>query len=604
MVAIGIGNSRGHYGTHKAFGEDAEVYEDIEKAYDDSISDHETETSADESEMSDSGIAPLIGMTLTTRFGIGTIEGMHEFELGQYCTIRLKTCGIVTMVCQAVVDVLKRERKLALPQAQAAKCGRLQNLKGYIRMYNPAKGWGFVVCDEFEGDIFLHSKHMVAPAPREYIGHFQANGGGHQVRFDLDLLHRSRPQALNVRVVAVSEQDNIVYPKRRHRSNKTQTTPDSANFEDKLDDSDDTNRDEGQDYMGDEQVIIADADSGDQIGVSNPSDYLRPLADAVSMPSPNLETGTTESEGFQLSLDSHLATLKDLATRKGAVRMRGLPFTARVEDVAEFFKGYGVRPEDVTLGQRADGSASGEALVFFARDELAEKARKEKHMQHLGHRYIELFNAKSANGETPTMSIKGHFVTMPETPDQPTNVDFSSIGIPALGPQANSYAAYAAAFHASQISPQTSAIAPPTMTGQGAEVGNTFPPPQMNSTDHSAWEQDLYQQYFQYFQQTYASVAATQAVQAVQALHATGATKQAATLEQEPPQEVAQQFQLEYPSQPLVADSTKEVNLTASAELGLVEANKMASWQKPGRPNATHVLEYFDGARMHYYNEI
>lgn len=84
--------------------------------------------------------------------------------------------------------------------------------------------------------------------------------------------------------------------------------------------------------------------------------------------------------------------------RQVALRMRGLPFTATQTDVANFFDGYGVRREDVKLSYRSDGSPSGEAHVFFIREDLAAKALRERNMQHLGHRYIELFPAVKADG--------------------------------------------------------------------------------------------------------------------------------------------------------------------------------------------------------------
>lgn len=604
MVAIGIGSLRG--GLHKPVGTHAEMFahEDVDKLHEDSGTDNEeTDVSTDEeSEMSDTGIAPLVGMTLATRFGVGTIENIHEFELARYCTIRLSTCGTLTMVSQAVVDLLKKEKIYSPIQEHASKGGRLQNLRGFIRMYNPAKGWGFIVCDEFEGDIFLHSKHMVAPAPREYIGHFQSSQGGHMVRFDLDLMHRTRPQALNVRVVGVTEQEVTVYPKRRNRMQKTQTTSEHFNDQDRLGDSDDTHRDEAQAQYTDELGIDADDEVVGTNGACDPSVDAAQLAD--TSPPPEHDNEQIASDGFQLSLDSHLAYAK----RKGVLRMRGLPFTARTEDVAEFFRGYGVRAEDVTMGQRADGSASGEALVLFARDELAEKARKEKHMQHIGHRYIELFNAKTVTGDAPAMSLKGTFGGVPEATDLHSQAN--GLGMPAPGSQASAFAAYAAAVHASHI--QSSAIpveGVPTLAELSNAETSSLEPPQANGADQSAWEQDLYQQYFQYFQQTYASVAASQAMQAVQALQATEASKQqigtpSQLPEQTHPAEDGQHLQQDYLSHQPTVGKKVDVNHRVGGAPGLGEANKMSGWQKPVGSSSTHLLQYYDGTRMHYYNEI
>ena len=79
-------------------------------------------------------------------------------------------------------------------------------------------------------------------------------------------------------------------------------------------------------------------------------------------------------------------------TPKGStLRMRGIPFRSTVEDVMRFFAGFQVVPGGVVLGQR-DGRASGDCFVTFTSPAEAQRATIMNN-QHMGTRYIELFNA-------------------------------------------------------------------------------------------------------------------------------------------------------------------------------------------------------------------
>jgi cold shock CspA family protein len=61
--------------------------------------------------------------------------------------------------------------------------------KGKIRMYNPTKGWGFILAEPYlqeqygvHHDIFLHSKHFEAvqevAIPTTFVGHENSNPKG------------------------------------------------------------------------------------------------------------------------------------------------------------------------------------------------------------------------------------------------------------------------------------------------------------------------------------------------------------------------------------------------------------------------------------------
>lgn len=83
------------------------------------------------------------------------------------------------------------------------------------------------------------------------------------------------------------------------------------------------------------------------------------------------------------------------------VRMRGLPYDATPQQVLDFFS-TGDNPvqvldgaEGVLFVRRADGRATGDAFVLFAKEDDAPKALS-RHRKSIGTRYIELFRSTTA----------------------------------------------------------------------------------------------------------------------------------------------------------------------------------------------------------------
>ncbi|XP_058793021.1 RNA-binding protein fusilli isoform X2 [Phymastichus coffea] len=83
------------------------------------------------------------------------------------------------------------------------------------------------------------------------------------------------------------------------------------------------------------------------------------------------------------------------------VRMRGLPYDCTAKQVLEFFVS-GQKPcqvldgeEGVLFVKKADGRATGDAFVLFAKEDDAAKALS-KHRDCIGSRYIELFRSTTA----------------------------------------------------------------------------------------------------------------------------------------------------------------------------------------------------------------
>lgn len=422
---------------------------------------------------------PLIGTKLSTAYGVGVVEDTKDYEGRPYATIRLDNSGTLNIPKEAAEHLQRKEKQRSLPKGM--KGTRLPNVIGHIRMYNPSKGWGFIICDEFEGDIFLHSKHMIGAPPPEYIGHFQSSMDGNAVKFDLDLQHRNRPQALNVCMLdgakAAEAQDALAAA-----AAATALGPVSA--------------------------AAAAALKAKQ----------KPAAKAKTSPTKGLgkDSPLTQSPPSPAKENAELHGMTGPGKKRAQIRMRGLPFSATTYDICEFFAGYGVRMEDVTVAARADGSNSGEAYVQFAREDLAASALKEKNMQHMGNRYIELFPAKpGVDVKAPSGAKQGSGVLSPTagaassgifgmSPAPSSSLSGSGFGAPGDQAYATMMASYARAMSMSMGASST-------------------PPPQQYAA--AAMAQAAYAASMAAYQQQYQQYAAASMAQAYQSQALSGASQ-------------------------------------------------------------------------------
>ncbi|GFT04100.1 heterogeneous nuclear ribonucleoprotein H [Trichonephila clavipes] len=89
-------------------------------------------------------------------------------------------------------------------------------------------------------------------------------------------------------------------------------------------------------------------------------------------------TGENEEEGF-------------------VVRVRGLPWSATKEEIQKFFTDVNIKNglEGIHMTLSREGRPSGEAYVEVEKEEDFTKAL-EKHNDHMGHRYIEVFKSKKS----------------------------------------------------------------------------------------------------------------------------------------------------------------------------------------------------------------
>ncbi|KAL0132895.1 hypothetical protein PUN28_000552 [Cardiocondyla obscurior] len=89
-----------------------------------------------------------------------------------------------------------------------------------------------------------------------------------------------------------------------------------------------------------------------------------------------------------------------------SIHMRGLPFKATEQDIADFFRP--IEPVNVRIILENGGRPSGEADVEFATHEEALKAMC-KDKSHMSHRYIELFMNSSGGSNSMSLSGIGNF---------------------------------------------------------------------------------------------------------------------------------------------------------------------------------------------------
>eukprot|EP01105_Mastigella_eilhardi_P016705 TRINITY_DN3823_c0_g1_i1.p1 TRINITY_DN3823_c0_g1~~TRINITY_DN3823_c0_g1_i1.p1 ORF type:complete len:748 (-),score=199.36 TRINITY_DN3823_c0_g1_i1:112-2052(-) len=79
------------------------------------------------------------------------------------------------------------------------------------------------------------------------------------------------------------------------------------------------------------------------------------------------------------------------------LRMRGLPYSATVEDIQEFFRGFDLVPDGIHLICGRDGRSTGDAFAEFTTEEMTLRALTARHKASMGTRYVELF--RSSKGE-------------------------------------------------------------------------------------------------------------------------------------------------------------------------------------------------------------
>ena len=84
-------------------------------------------------------------------------------------------------------------------------------------------------------------------------------------------------------------------------------------------------------------------------------------------------------------------------TDYAAVRLRGLPFTSKPEDIITFFKDYDFYQDSVKIGLNQDFTKTGEGSLLFKDEQECKRAFREKQGQNISHRWIELYQITLAD---------------------------------------------------------------------------------------------------------------------------------------------------------------------------------------------------------------
>lgn len=89
----------------------------------------------------------------------------------------------------------------------------------------------------------------------------------------------------------------------------------------------------------------------------------------------------------------HTGIIEGNAFDQGCVRLRGLPFDSKKDDIIKFFNGLEIIANGITIVEDPyNGRPTGEAYVQFVDKETADRALL-KHKEKIGHRYIEIFKS-------------------------------------------------------------------------------------------------------------------------------------------------------------------------------------------------------------------
>lgn len=87
-----------------------------------------------------------------------------------------------------------------------------------------------------------------------------------------------------------------------------------------------------------------------------------------------------------------------VGNKERALLLRGLPFRVSAEEVIAFFAEFGPHHHsDIIIEERnAHGKRTGAALIFFENGAKAQGAKLKLNGQHIGSRYVEMFDCEDA----------------------------------------------------------------------------------------------------------------------------------------------------------------------------------------------------------------
>jgi epithelial splicing regulatory protein 1/2 len=90
------------------------------------------------------------------------------------------------------------------------------------------------------------------------------------------------------------------------------------------------------------------------------------------------------------------------------VRLRGLPFSAALNDVRDFLSGFDYIEDSVFLGINTfRGSPNGEAYAILTSEKARDDAIRELDRKQIGHRYIEIFSCSQQEYDQAKRKVEG-----------------------------------------------------------------------------------------------------------------------------------------------------------------------------------------------------
>lgn len=121
--------------------------------------------------------------------------------------------------------------------------------------------------------------------------------------------------------------------------------------------------------------------------------FLQASAPGFSLPERQQHAGNWSQQQQLPAARAQQAAPMHFSTDGSTLKLRGLPYSATISDVLQFFEGFHLNTDSVHLETKDDrqGSLTGTGLAYvqFAHPAEAEQARQNKHKQMMGTRYIE-----------------------------------------------------------------------------------------------------------------------------------------------------------------------------------------------------------------------
>eukprot|EP00960_Hanusia_phi_P023071 681800-Hanusia_phi.AAC.1 len=95
--------------------------------------------------------------------------------------------------------------------------------------------------------------------------------------------------------------------------------------------------------------------------------------------------------GMGMGMPAMNGYMTGMASTAGCVKIRGLPYRATVNDIADFFNGFSFNRETIQISMGYDGRSTGEGWITFDSPEEASRAVAMRNGQNIGNRYVELY---------------------------------------------------------------------------------------------------------------------------------------------------------------------------------------------------------------------